>query len=949
MIPRATYRLQLHRGFDFDAARAVLPYLRRLGVSHVYCSPITRARPGSRHGYDVIDHARINDELGGEEGFLRFARAAHAIGLALLLDQVPNHMGVFGADNAWWADVLENGPAAEHARCFDIDWQPPNPALAGKLLVPVLGDAYGEVLARGEIRLALDAEAGALALHYCEHRFPLDPGTCCELLAGADGAGFEALRRDGAALPPRDAPAASGRSAASRQWRQRLAGLLRERPAAAAALRREIDAINAEPSRDRLHALHEAQAWRLAHWLMAADEINYRRFFDVNELAALRIEDEAVFEAVQGAALDLAAQGWVDGFRIDHPDGLRDPAAYFARLQAGLARRLRAAGAPPRQLYLASEKIVAAHEEVPRDWALHGTTGYRFANLVNGLFVERRHAARMERIWREFGGTADPFDEVVRECKLMIARETLAAQLTTLTHALQRIALADRRTRDYGLHALRDALAETAAAMPVYRTYVTDTASAQDRRFIDWAVTRAQRRCRALPAALFDFLRRCLLDAPEFAMSFQQFCAPVAAKGIEDTAFYRHHRLVSLNEVGGDPATFGVSASAFHGASRDRQRHWPHTLLATSTHDSKRSEDVRCRIDVISEEPAAWRLALRRWRVQTRSWRVDIDGRPAPGDGDLVLLLQTLLGTLPAGGFAGESELESYRARIEAYMQKAAREARLHTDWSAPRADYEEALTALVHGVLGRVQGNPVLADLQARADRIAWFGALNSLATTVLKFCSPGVPDLYQGCELIDLSLVDPDNRRAVDFALRERMLAGFEALRTTPADLPAALAAWAATPADGRLKLWLAWRLLALREAEPALFRDGRYAALRVAGARKRQLIAFARRTPEATLLVLAGRKFATLGVEPGEMPAGEAAWAGTLLRRPEWLGLGELQAFDVLADRETRVAAGPLSAAALFTHFPFAVLRVRTPPRPRRAGTRLAAPPSTPGGIA
>lgn len=951
VIPRATYRLQLHRDFGFDAARAVLPYLQRLGISHVYCSPITRARPGSRHGYDVVDHAQINPELGGHAGFIAFAAAARALGLGLLIDQVPNHMCVFGADNPWWQDVLAHGQASEFAAYFDIDWLPPNPALHGKLLLPVLGDAYGDVLERGEIRLQGDAAAGALALHYHEHRFPLDPASYALLLQaaaarcqGSTALALRALASECRALPPRDAVDAAPASDAPprhvpcRRMQQRLARLLQRDRHAAAALQAMVDEFNAEPGHERLHALHERQAWRLADWRMAADEINYRRFFDINELAAVRVEDPRVFEAVQGMALDLAAQGHVDGLRIDHADGLLDPAAYFGRLQQGLAQRLGrgadAAGARP--LYVVAEKITAAHEEMPRDWVVHGSTGYRFSNVVNGVFVERRNAQRMERVWRAFGGS-DACERIVADCKRMVAHGAMAAQLTTLTQALQRIALADRRTRDYGVHMLRDALAEVAAAMPVYRTYVVQQASAQDRQFIDWAVAQARRRSDALAPTVFDFLRQCLLAEAlpgadpalaervrVFAMAFQQFCAPVAAKGIEDTAFYRYHRLVSLNEVGGDPASFGVSASAFHGANRDRRAHWPHTLLATSTHDHKRSEDVRCRIDVLSEVPAAWRLAMRRWKTQTRSWRVVVDGEAAPGAADLMLLHQTLLGTLPPEGL-DEPGLGAYRERIEAYMLKAAREAKLHTRWVRPDAEYEAALLGTVRGLLGRLDGNPVLADLQARARRVAWFGAWNALAMTVLKCSVPGVPDFYQGNELVELSLVDPDNRRPVDFALRRRLLVELQALRGDGASpiAPAALAAMARQPEDGRLKLWLAWRLLTLRREQPALWRDGSYVALRVLGDKRRHALAFARRTPQATLLVAVARKFAQLGGEPGTPPVGAALWAGTEVRRPDWLPRRPLRARELFSEREVVLGAGPLALAERFAELPLTAL--------------------------
>ena len=955
VIPRATYRLQLHQGFDFEAANAVLPYLCRLGVSHVYCSPITRARSGSLHGYDVVDHACISPELGGQEGFERFAAAARALGMGLLLDQVPNHMGVFGADNAWWMDVLENGAASEYAAYFDIDWRPPNTALHRKLLVPVLGDSYGHVLDSGDIRLVFDAATGVLALQYHEHRFPLDPGTYPGVLRSAalrcsDGAQAHRVLDDladaFAAVPSRDADATEPRTrrAFVRELQARLVQAVSADGSVGGALTAFVAALNDPAARDQLDRLHEAQVYRLSHWRLAADEINYRRFFDVNALAALRIEDHAVFDAVQGMALDLAASGLVDGLRIDHPDGLLDPAAYFSRIQQAYMRRLGSAvtpdpsDGPARPLYVLAEKIVASHEEVPRTWALHGTTGYEFAVLVNGLLVERRNAKSMERTWRLFTGATDAstdYGEIVQVCKRLVARGALASQLTVLAHALQRIALADRRTRDYGFNSLRDAIAEVAAAMPVYRTYLVHHASAQDRRFIDWAISQAAKRGDAGDAGLYDFLRSCLLmqaaaTAPagtpeavrQFALRFQQFCAPVAAKGVEDTAFYRYHRLAALNEVGGDPGTFGVSAAAFHRANAARAALWPHTMLATSTHDNKRAEDVRCRIDVLSETPGPWRLAQRRWKIATRAWCSDVAGAAAPSMADQFLLHQTLLGTLPADGLAPEA-IAGYRERIDHYMLKAAREAKLHTSWSRPNPAYEAALKAFVLGLLGRVDGNPVLAELQSRAVGIAWFGALNSLAMTVLKLTCPGVPDLYQGTELMDFSLVDPDNRRPVDYVVRERMLAGLETVLASD-DVANAVGRMARAPADGRIKLWLIWRLLALRRAHVALFQSGPYIALTVQGAGRHHLVAYARRGGNGALLVIVARKFVALHTPPGCLPLGPEVWGDTRVVRPAWLP-PHCEGVDVLTQSRSKLGAGAICVGNVCQHLPFAVIFV------------------------
>ena len=635
LIPRATYRLQFHAGFTFDDAIRTLPYLARLGISHVYCSPIQRARPGSMHGYDVVAHDEINPELGGMPAFERFTQALRAHGLGQLLDLVPNHMGVLGADNPWWMDVLENGACSLYAEHFDIEWQPLNAELVGKVLVPVLGDHYGDVLDRGELQLRWDGATGELALHSHAHRFPLAPQTYPTVLLRAESrvsdpdvaaslgsiaTAFRQLQR-----PDADAAQAMAERARDKELlKARLARLAVKQPEVVQAIGQAIAELNQPTERDALHALLEAQSWRLAYWRVAADEINYRRFFDINELAALRIEREAVFEATHALALDLAARGWVDGFRIDHPDGLYDPAQYFDRLQQGFALRTGLApslpaadGRPARPLYVVAEKIAAPQEEVPETWAVHGTTGYRFANVANGVLVEHRAAERLRRIWRTFTADAADFEDVVYHGKRAVARGALASELTVLSTELLRIARSNRRTRDYTLNTLRLVLSEVVACLAVYRTYITQAPSPQDVHFIDLAIDHARRRSQAADPSVFAFVREALLgrtvpgtpaDVPasalRFATRFQQFSSPVAAKGVEDTAFYRYFPLSALNEVGGDPDTFGMTVPRFHEASADRARRWPHTMLATSTHDNKRSEDVRTRIDVLSEMTA---------------------------------------------------------------------------------------------------------------------------------------------------------------------------------------------------------------------------------------------------------------------------------------------------------------------------------------------------------
>ena len=812
-VPRASYRLQLHRDFTFADATALVPYLAALGVSHVYCSPYLRARAGSRHGYDIVDHGALNPELGERADFVRFVEALAEHDMSHIADVVPNHMGVMGSDNAWWLDVLESGPASPYADYFDIDWHPINADLAGKVLVPVLDDHYGKVLERGELKLAFDAASGALAVHYHAHRLPIDPREYPTVLERAKTACGDALPPAAAAecdslvtafrhLPAR--AAASAEQVAERHrdkelHKARLGELVRDEPLLGEAIEDTVQQLNGVPGEPgsfaALHELLEAQAYRVAYWRVASHDINYRRFLDINDLAALRIENETVFDATHHRILELAAEGKVQGLRIDHPDGLYDPGAYFQRLQEGYVRLTgRSDRANKRPLYVVIEKIDAPHEQLPTEWPVHGTTGYHFANLVNGIFIETAAKARIDRTWRAFvGEEAMPFDEVAYLARHRIMRGPLAAELTVLANRLLRIARSDLHTRDLTLASLWQALSEIAACFPVYRTYVARRVSAQDRRFIDWAVARARRRSRSADASVFDFVRDVLLLQPPagapaalqdayrmFAMRFQQFTAPIMVKGVEDTAFYIFNRLVSQNEVGGDPAAFGTTHRAFHRKNAERRRRWPDTLLALSTHDNKRSADVRARIDVISENPAAWRLLVKRWSRMNRRHRRTVDGQDAPSRNDEYLLYQTLIGTFPATAI-DPAALDGYRARIEQYMVKAAREAKLHTSWISVDEDYESALKAFVAALLEETATNAFLDDLRVTVPAFAWFGALNSVAMTLLHCTAPGVPDIYQGCELVDLSLVDPDNRRAVDYARRREALRALEALAAT------------------------------------------------------------------------------------------------------------------------------------------------------------------------
>jgi (1->4)-alpha-D-glucan 1-alpha-D-glucosylmutase len=880
IIPRATYRLQLNGTFTLRDATALIPYLSRLGVSHVYCSPYFRARPGSLHGYDVVDHNALNPEIADAADFEHFVTALRAHGMGQILDIVPNHVGIMGSDNAWWMDVLENGQASLYAAFFDIDWQPANPALAGKLLVPVLGESYGRVLERRELEPRFERAGGSFAIYYHEHRFPLDPRSYPRVLEPARKlmrpnalppearAEFESLIAAFGHLPERNG--ASAEQAAERNrdkevYKRRLAAMCSAHPSIAQVIDQAIAYLRgdaaAPASANALHELLEAQAYRLASWRVASDEINYRRFFDVNDLAALRMENEKVLETTHRFTLELLRAGKLDGLRIDHPDGLYDPEQYFHRLQSRAADATGRARAPrgALPLYLVVEKITASFEHLPSTWPVHGTTGYNFANAVNGLFVDGAAKSRFDRTYHSFIGEATEWKEIAYEAKRLILDTALSSELTVLTNQLARIARADRNTRDFTFRSLRQALTDVIACFPVYRTYVAASVSAEDRRFIDWAVACAKGRDSGVNYELYEFVRATLLlELPleaerervrAFAMKFQQLTAPVTAKGVEDTALYRFHRLVALNEVGGDPETFGVSIRAFHADAKHRQQHWPHEMLATSTHDTKRSEDTRVRIDVLSEMPSLWRQMLARWRRMNRLRKREIEGRPAPGPNQEYLLYQTLLGSWPLEEMDGAA-LRAYAERIEAYMIKASREAKSRTSWSDRSKDYEDALTQFVHVLLEPRDGNFFLNDIKAVQQRITRFGILNSLSQTLCKLTAPGVPDIYQGNELLDFSLVDPDNRRPVDYARRARMLAELEAHGAAD---PAFASALLDNLCDGRAKLYVTWRTLQFRKAHTVLFKEGEYLPARVSGANAGHLCAYARRAGNEWILVI------------------------------------------------------------------------------------------------
>jgi (1->4)-alpha-D-glucan 1-alpha-D-glucosylmutase len=928
---RATYRLQLGPHLGFDGVAEAGPYLEALGISHAYLSPCFKAIPGSPHGYDVIDHNVFNPELGSADAFDRMATALSALDIGVLLDVVPNHMGIGGDANAWWLDVLENGPSSPYAGFFDINWTPVKVELRDRVLLPVLPEQYGRVLESQQ--LALELVDGAFVIRYAGARLPVAPETYpmvlrhrLDALGGhlePDNPHYLELQSILTAidhLPARtvtDADAVAERLREKEIIKRRLATLVKESDAVRDFVEdnvRLLNGVRGDPrSFDRLDALLGAQVYRLADWRVAADEVNYRRFFDVNDLAAIRVQSRAVFEATHRLVLRLVASGAVHGLRIDHPDGLYAPGEYFRQLQdevlrltaarlapgvdeAALAALLtahREAGSPAGPLWIVAEKILHADEQLPDWWAVAGSTGYDFLASVNGLFVDRGASRQMTVIQRRFTGARSIMADVVHDAKRLIMQTTMAGEINELGLELDHISETNRLCRDFTRPSLTRAIREVIAAFPVYRTYVGDRGldvMARGRTYIERAVAEARRRNRQVSASVFDFVRDTLLlrapdGAPEteqrarlrFVMRFQQTTGPVTAKGVEDTAFYRDTRLVSLNEVGGDPARFGEAPAAFHAKNAERLRRWPESLLATATHDTKRGEDVRARISVLSEVPGEWQEAVRRWHLLARRLRREVDGRVAPDRNDEYLLYQTLIGAWPldeeerAGG--------AFAARMAAYMDKATREAKLRTGWINADAEYDQAVRAFVTGVLA--PDSPTVAEMGSFALRVARHGMVNSLGQTVLKIASPGVPDFYQGTELWDLSLVDPDNRRPVALADRMQMLEALRARGAAPsADLGALCEELLEQWTDGRIKLHLIHRALAERRADPTLFIAGAYRTLGATGPRGEHAVALARVADRRAVVAVVTRLSARLSGFGGPVPRGPEAWGETRL---------------------------------------------------------------------
>ncbi len=951
--PSATYRLQFNKFFTFEDAARLVDYLDELGITDIYASPFLMARPGSVHGYDVTDHTRFNPEIGDEASFSRLSEALERHNMGLIADVVPNHMCITHPSNVWWWDVLENGPSSPLARNFDIDWHPPKEELVNKVLLPVLGDQYGRVLENREIQIVY--ADGQFHVSVYETPLPLAPRTWTMILepavarfrekVGAENEHVAEMESIVTALSHLAGPTETDDAKVRERQREkeivkrRLSSLLEASPEARESIDASLIEINGrkdEPrSFDRLERLLQSEAYRLSFWRVAMDEINYRRFFDINDLAAIRVEDPEVFAPVHALLFDLVRRGQVRGLRVDHPDGLFEPEKYFRSLQDGCRASSAQEGAGS-TFYIVAEKILTGNEPLHTEWAVEGTTGYGFLNLLNGLFVDRTKEKAFQQLYRRFTGWTMAFNDLISDSKRLILQVAMSSELNVLARRLDHISEQHRWSRDFTLESLRDALREVLAAFPVYRTYVSsdqNEVDAQDRREVTTAIREAKLRNPAISESVFDFIQTVLLlehpngvdDAQRaerkmFAMRFQQLSAPVMAKGVEDTAFYRYYPLASLNEVGGDPSRFGVSVNAFHRRNLIRRELWPNSMSASSTHDTKRGEDVRARINVLSEAPGEWYRAIRRWRDLNRSAKARVDDRHAPDANEEYLLYQTLVGTWPLYPMNPE-EHEAYVRRIDGYMQKALHEAKLHTSWVNPNSEYERAVTNFVQRILDPSPGNLFLQDLRQFQAPIATAGMWNSIAQLVLKITSPGVPDFYQGNDLWAFDLVDPDNRRAVNYDVRRQMLKNLQ--EQSGRDRAASLDRLRENLCDGAIKLYVTSEALRFRRDHRDLLAQGSYTACAPQGSRERHVVAFSRATANETLIAVTGRFFLKL-CNSHSKPVGDV-WGNTAVELPKKIGhrsFRDILSGDVLVAEE-RGGSLFLPVSKVFSHCPVALL--------------------------
>jgi (1->4)-alpha-D-glucan 1-alpha-D-glucosylmutase len=987
-IPVSTYRLQFNPSFTFLDAMKLVAYLNDLGITDIYASPCFKARKGSTHGYDITDPNTLNPELGGDKDFNGLATELKKYGMGFILDIVPNHMCIEDKDNLWWMDVLENGPCSSYANFFDIDWHPVKPELENKLLIPVLGDQYGSVLENQELNLVF--EQGAFFVYYYEYKFPALPETYIDILNHVIETGRSTLPPEDPhltellsivtalrALPPYTEKE-EARIVERRREKEIIKARLNELCNQSMTTRHIIDetirlfnGTKGDPgSFNLLDKLLGRQVWRLSHWRVATDEINYRKFFDINGLAAIRIEDHMVFQKTHELVFKLVEEGKVAGLRVDHPDGLYNPPEYFKRLQrecytrvrfaklsrdrngsisddqaflrSGILKEFDEAASSDLQykpFYIIGEKILTKSEHMPEDWSIYSTIGYAFLNPLNGIFVDTENSKAFDVLYSRFIGDKTNYQDLLYEKKKLIMLALMSGEINALGHFLNEISEKNRHTRDFTLNNLRAAIMDVIACFPIYRTYLTPEAvNERDLRYIDQAVAKAKGQNPALSATVFDFLQRVLqLNYPEdlnetdraewgdFMMKFQQTTGPIMAKGVEDTVFYVYNRLVSLNEVGGNPERFGTTLDAFHGKNIETAKSSPYSQIATSTHDTKRSEDARARLNVLSEMPDEWRNRLVRWSRLNKKKKPVVNGRIIPDRNEEYLLYQTLICVWP---FYPQSDpdYETLEARIKAYMLKAVKEAKVNSSWISPDLGYEEGLAGFVEDILSRSTANHFIKDFIVFQEKISYFGFFNALSQTLLKVTSPGVPDFYQGTEMWDFSLVDPDNRRPVDFNARIKMLKRIrkgaasrnDGLRKFAQGL---LQQWQ----DGAIKLYVIFMSLRYRNQNQGLFKNGLYLPIVTEGSAKENVCAFARTINDKAVMVAAPRFFTHLIKDINEMPLGRAIWTDTAIIIPDEIPGGIFRNIltDEIVDETVENGKRRLLLGDIFASFPLALL--------------------------
>ncbi len=906
-IPLATYRLQFNARFRLEQALALVDYLDRLGISDIYSSPLLQAQKGSLHGYDCTDPTHLNSEIGSEQDLDSLAGRLHERHMGLLLDIVPNHMAA-GSENPWWMDVLEDGPASAYASFFDIDWHPPRKMLHNKVLLPILGSPYAEALESQAFKLTYE-QSGFYIQLYGDIKLPVAPKSYLLILhyrlgelETALGAEHPVIRELGGLfaaanhLPDRVALAselAGERRLQREALKERLWNLSQSSPELKNFVDENVRLFNGHKKKPdsfvMLDRLLGEQAYILSYWLSSNAEINYRRFFTINNLVGMRVEDPLVFEATHAVILRLIERGLVTGLRIDHIDGLRDPHAYLRRLQERAGGTAVNGSHPP--FYVVVEKILAHAERLPEEWPTCGSTGYDSLNALNGLFADAAGRRKLQKVYEDFLGWPTSFENLVYQKKKEVMQSLLAVEMRSLGHYLALLAEQDRYARDLRRPDLTSALTETTACMPVYRTYTRSFSIAADEgRYIEEAIEKARKRNPSIESHCFDFVSDVLLlhesghvqpDQREarlaFVMRWQQFTGPIMAKGMEDSALYVCNSLTSLNEVGGDPQSNGVSPGEFHAFCRDQQKHG-HSLNATSTHDTKRAEDVRARINVLSEIPERWEQCLARWADWNAPKKKVINERTVPCSNEEILLYQTMLGAWPLN----PKEVPEFIARLEAFMVKAVREGRVHSNWVRPNLRFEQALTRFVRAVAKPGAGNAFLADFLALQSEIAFYGAINSLSQLLIKMTMPGIPDFYQGSELWDFRMVDPDNRGAVDFAERARLLESVWKQDATDGRLKfihEVMEHWE----DGRIKLFLTSIILNFRRTHGALFLQGDHEPVAASGPKRENVFSFARHFENEWAIAVAPRMVTRLG-PAGKPPIGDDVWSGTSLLLPQ-----------------------------------------------------------------